>query len=135
MLLTTSICDATVLDGIRAGATGVLLKKMAHTELAEAVRTVARGEPVVHQAVLPILFTAVRTTPPAPVPLAAPTLLTARERTVLHLVAAGLANASIAERLNITVATVKRHLSTVFMKLEVRNRAEAVTTAHAQHEL
>ena len=92
----------------------------------------ARGEPVVHRAVLLLLFNAIRATPMAGVPPPVPALLTVREQTVLQLVAAGRANASIADRLNITVATGKRHLSTIFAKLEVSNRSEAVAAARGR---
>lgn len=90
----------------------------------------ARGEPVVHRTVLPMLVQAVRRSPGAPPTPPGAVRLTAREQTVLRLVVAGLTNAHIAERLTITVPTVKRHLSTIYAKLNVSNRHEAVAAAH-----
>lgn len=132
VLLTTSGDAPAGVEGICAGATGVLLKNAAWPEFVEAVRVAARGEPVVDRAVLPTLVNAIRGIPVAPPFPPAAALLTAREHTVVQLVAAGLTNASIADRLTITVATVKRHLSTIFAKLEVSNRSEAVAAARGR---
>jgi DNA-binding NarL/FixJ family response regulator len=133
VLLAAHTSDREVIEGIRAGARGFLLKTCARMDLVEAIRAVARGDPVVHPALLPTLFDAVRYVPPPAATLPASPILSAREQTVLQLVAAGLTNARIAERLTITVATVKRHLSTIFEKLEVTNRHDAVAAAHAAH--
>ena len=129
LLLTTFDDDEYVLDGLRAGAKGYVLKSAIKTQLVEAIRTVARGESVLHPVVIEKVIDFVRQTPSALPPPDSQHILSPRELEVLRLVKLGWSNQQVAERLGITEATVKRHLSTVYEKLHVTNRTEAVEQA------
>ncbi|TDW23372.1 response regulator [Kribbella kalugense] len=124
LVLTTWDTDTDTLPAIEAGATGYLLKDAPQDELFNAVRQAAEGRTVLSPAVASRLVSAVRT--PAPSPLAA------RERQVLELVAKGTPNRDIARELFISEATVKTHLSHVFTKLGVTDRAAAVAKGYEQ---
>jgi DNA-binding NarL/FixJ family response regulator len=124
LVLTTWDTDTDTLPAIEAGATGYLLKDAPQEDLFNAVRQAAEGRTVLSPAVASRLVTAVRT--PAPSPLAA------RERQVLELVAKGTPNRDIARELFISEATVKTHLSHVFTKLGVTDRAAAVAKGYEQ---
>ncbi|WP_432892181.1 response regulator [Kribbella sp. CA-245084] len=124
LVLTTWDTDTDTLPAIEAGATGYLLKDAPQDDLFNAVRQAAEGRTVLSPAVASRLVTAVRT--PAPSPLAA------RERQVLELVAKGTPNRDIARELFISEATVKTHLSHVFTKLGVTDRAAAVAKGYEQ---
>lgn len=112
---------------IELGAVGYLLKSVSREELLAALRHVTAGRCYLQSEVTGSLLDQVagRTAPPPP-------SLTARERTVLRLVADGLANKQIGARLGISEETVKTHLKDVFARLGVVNRAEAVTKAIQQ---
>jgi len=122
LVLTTWDTDTDTLPAIEAGATGYLLKDAPQDELFNAVRQAAAGRTVLSPAVASRLVSAVRS--PAPSPLAA------RERQVLELVAKGTSNRDIARELFISEATVKTHLSHVFTKLGVADRAAAVAKGY-----
>jgi DNA-binding NarL/FixJ family response regulator len=122
LVLTTWDTDADTLPAIEAGATGYLLKDAPQDELFNAVRQAAAGRTVLSPAVASRLVSAVRS--PAPAALAA------RERQVLELVAKGTSNRDIARELFISEATVKTHLSHVFTKLGVTDRAAAVAKGY-----
>ncbi|GAA1614514.1 MULTISPECIES: response regulator transcription factor [Kribbella] len=124
LVLTTWDTDTDTLPAIEAGATGYLLKDAPQDELFNAVRQAAAGRTVLSPAVASRLVSAVRS--PAPAPLAA------RERQVLELVAKGTSNRDIARELFISEATVKTHLSHVFTKLGVTDRAAAVAKGYDQ---
>jgi DNA-binding NarL/FixJ family response regulator len=124
LVLTTWDTDTDTLPAIEAGATGYLLKDAPQDELFNAVRQAAAGRTVLSPAVASRLVSAVRS--PAPSPLAA------RERQVLELVAKGTSNRDIARELFISEATVKTHLSHVFTKLGVTDRAAAVAKGYEQ---
>jgi DNA-binding NarL/FixJ family response regulator len=124
LVLTTWDTDTDTLPAIEAGATGYLLKDAPQDELFNAVRQAAEGRTVLSPAVASRLVSAVRT--PAPSPLAA------RERQVLELVAKGTPNRDIARELFISEATVKTHLSHIFTKLGVTDRAAAVAKGYEQ---
>ena len=124
LVLTTWDTDTDTLPAIEAGATGYLLKDAPQDELFNAVRQAADGRTVLSPAVASRLVSAVRT--PAPSPLAA------RERQVLELVAKGTSNRDIARELFISEATVKTHLSHIFTKLDVTDRAAAVAKGYEQ---
>ncbi|HEY3559158.1 MAG TPA: response regulator transcription factor [Kribbella sp.] len=124
LVLTTWDTDTDTLRAIEAGATGYLLKDAPQEELFNAVRLAADGKTVLSPTVASRLVSAVRT--PAPTPLAA------RERQVLELVAKGTSNRDIARELFISEATVKTHLSHVFTKLGVADRAAAVAKGYEQ---
>ncbi|MFE9100146.1 response regulator transcription factor [Actinomadura geliboluensis] len=126
LVLTTFQDDADIVRAIEAGAAGYLLKDASRADLAAAVRDAAAGRRVLSPEVSARLA-AVDQTP-------APPVLSAREAEVLALVAEGLTNAQIGERLYIGQATVKTHLLRIFTKLGVSDRTAAVMTA-LQHGL
>ena len=118
--------DASVVAALRAGARGYLLKGAGHAEIVRAVRGVAAGEAVLGPAVAgPVLGRLTRPGEPA-LPE-----LTGREREVLALVARGLGNHAIARHLVISDKTVGNHLSNIYAKLGVTDRAAAVARARA----
>ncbi|MEU9333854.1 response regulator transcription factor [Streptomyces sp. NPDC048290] len=120
LIVTTYDSDADTLPAIEAGATGYLLKDAPPEELAAAVRTAAAGRTALAPAVAERLLIRLRT--PA-------TALTPRETDVLTLVAEGLSNQAVADRLHLTEGTVKSHLARVYTKLDVDSRTAAVATA------
>jgi DNA-binding NarL/FixJ family response regulator len=131
VILTTFDLDEYVVDALRAGASGFLLKDSPPEDLVRAVRTAAAGDALLSPAVTRRLLDAVvpRLPDRRPPPRALESL-TERELDVLRLVAQGLANAEIAERLVVTEATVKTHVSHVLAKLGLRDRVQAVVLAY-----
>ncbi|MER5768238.1 response regulator transcription factor [Streptomyces sp. NPDC001985] len=125
LVLTTYDTDSDTLPAIEAGATGYLLKDAPREDLVAGVRAAAQGRTVLSPAVASRLVTAVRT-PAGPARAA----LSAREREVLVLVARGTPNREIARELFISEATVKTHLTHVYGKLGVKDRAAAVAVAY-----
>lgn len=127
VVLTMSEEDATVLDAVRAGARGYLLKGAEPDEVLRAIGTVAGGG-VVFGAVLAAriadFFTAAPASAMSPFPQ-----LTAREQEVLDLVASGMSNQQIAGRLFLSQKTVRNHVSTVLTKLQAADRADAIIRA------
>ena len=121
LVLTTYESDASILSAIEAGASGYLLKAAPADELIAGVRSVAAGEVALSPAIAAQLVARVREPAPA--------VLTPRETEVLRLVAAGLSNRAIGERLFVGEATVKTHLLRAFEKLGVNDRTRAVTLA------
>jgi len=131
LMLTTFDIDDYVYEALGLGASGFLLKDAPAEELVRAVRVVAGGEALLAPTVTRRLIAEVtmrrsarRTPSPA---LAA---LTPREREILELVARGMSNTEIAEALFIAEQTVKTHVSKVFTKLDLRDRAQAVVLAY-----
>ena len=132
VILTTFHLDEYVVDALRAGASGFLLKDAPPEELVRAVRTAAAGNALLSPAVTRRLLDRVVARLPerdAPTP-AVLERLTDREAEVLRLVAQGLSNAEIAERLVVSEATVKTHVSHVLAKLDLRDRVQAVVLAY-----
>lgn len=130
---TTFDDDELVLQAVRAGAAGYLLKDVTLDRLMGAVRTLAAGGTLVQPAITERLLRAVRAgTPPEPAP--GMPELTDRERDVLRLLASGYANREIAAALFLAEGTVKNHVSSVLLKLGVRDRTSAVLRA-LQHGL
>ena len=125
--LTTYADDASVLGALRAGARGYLTKDAGAEQILAAVRAVARGEAALDPAVQHHVLAAL--TEPAASEL--PDGLTPREVEVLRLIAEGLTNAEIAERLVVSAATVKSHVNHIFAKTDVRDRAQAVVYAYS----
>lgn len=129
LVLTMSDDDRSLAAAMRVGARGYLLKDAEADEVAHAVRAVARGElvfgPGVAEHVLGLFAT-----PPAAAARPLPEL-SDREREVLTLMAAGLGNARIGTRLSVSPKTVANHASSIFAKLRVSGRVEAIARAHA----
>jgi DNA-binding NarL/FixJ family response regulator len=124
--LTTYADDASVLGALRAGARGYLTKDAGAEEIRAAMEAVARGEAALDPAVQHHVVAALAT----PAPAALPDDLTPREAEVLGLIADGLTNAEIAERLVVSAATVKSHVNHIFAKIGARDRAQAVVYAY-----
>jgi DNA-binding NarL/FixJ family response regulator len=131
MLLTTSESDDRALAALRAGASGLLLKDAEPAELVRAVQAVARGEASVSPGVTRRLIAELvaRPEPGRPSDKRLDEL-TAREREVMGLVAGGLSNDEIAERLVVSPATAKTHVSRAMIKLHARDRAQLVVFAY-----
>ncbi len=128
VILTTFDDDEVVFEALRAGALGYLLKDVSGSELAAAVRTVAAGGALIEPSVArKVLAEFARL--PQPPPAAPYGELTAREREILHLMAQGLNNRQIAERLYLAHGTVKNYISRIFDKLGVQDRAQAIVWA------
>jgi DNA-binding NarL/FixJ family response regulator len=135
IILTTFDDDEYIFEGLKAGARGYLLKDISSEEMAEAVRTVARGEaliqPSIARKVVAEFSRLAAGSPPAPErsPLKMPGALTERELDVLKALACGMSNKEIAAALVITEGTVKTHISNILAKLDVRDRTQAVLKA------
>ena len=131
IMLTTFELDEYVFEALHAGASGFLLKDVEPDELREAVRVVAGGDALLAPSVTRRLIQEFVAQPgrhrPPPEQLEQ---LTEREREVLGLVAQGLSNQEIAERLVISPATAKTHVSRVMMKLHAHDRAQLVVIAY-----
>jgi len=134
LILTTFDLDEYVVAGLRAGASGFLLKDVPPDELVNAIRTVASGDAVVAPGVTRrLLDRFVRRVPdedPLPVDGDRVAALTDREREVLDLIARGRSNLEIAAELHLSEATVKTHVSRILGKLELRDRVQAVIFAY-----
>jgi len=129
LVLTTFDRNEWVYEALRAGASGFLLKDVRGHRLTEAVRTVAAGEALLAPAITRRLIEEFVSRAPVP-PAAPPAVLTEREAEVLRLLAAGLTNAEIAERLFVEHSTVKTHVTRLLTKLGLRDRAQAVVFAY-----
>jgi DNA-binding NarL/FixJ family response regulator len=131
MLLTASEHDDQIFAALRAGAAGLLLKDTEPGELVRAVELLARGEALLAPSLTRRLIEELASRPDPQLP-ASELLdeLTAREREVVALVALGLSNAEIAERLVISPATAKTHVSRAMVKLHARDRAQLVVLAY-----
>ncbi len=116
-------------EALRAGATGYLLKNVSADELAAAVRSAAAGKATLAPEATEALIESTRKRTDIGFDL------TGRELEVLALLAAGSSNLEISQRLSVSVATVKFHLTNIFSKLGARNRVEAVTIALENHLL
>lgn len=132
IILTTFDLDEYVYEGLRAGASGFLLKDTLPADLLNAVRVVAAGDALIAPRVTRRLIEefARRPEPNSATPAAAMNQLTEREREVLELVARGQSNAEIAAGLYVSHATVKTHVSRLLMKLDARDRAQLVMIAY-----
>jgi len=131
LVLTTFGTDEYVADALRAGASGFLLKDAPPEQLVDAIRVVARGEALLDPAVTRSVITAaVRRRGRAHAERARLGDLTERETETLELLARGLSNTEIAERLTVSEATVKTHIGHLFTKLGARDRVQAVIFAY-----
>lgn len=129
LVLTTFDDDLLVLDALRAGARGYLLKDVTLDQLTEAVHTLANGGTLFAPAVTDRLVRAIQSGGSPAVTSPAPPELTARELDVLRLAASGYTNRQIADALFLAEGTVKNHLSSILMKLGARDRTSAVLRA------
>jgi DNA-binding NarL/FixJ family response regulator len=130
IILTTFDDDEYVFEGLRAGAMGYLLKDVSAEDLAEAIRRVAHGEALIQPSIARKVvaeFSRLQAAPPKSNQVL--DVLSERELEVLQLVAQGLSNREIAERLVITEGTAKNHVSNILSKLGVRDRTQAVLKA------
>jgi DNA-binding NarL/FixJ family response regulator len=132
LILTTFGLDDYIIEALRAGASGFLLKDAPVEELVRAVRTVAAGDAQLSPAVTKRLLDQVARRLPAAVTREAglPEALTDREQQVLRLLAIGMSNAEIASALVVSEPTVKTHVSSVLQKLGLRDRVQAVIYAY-----
>jgi DNA-binding NarL/FixJ family response regulator len=125
LVLTTFEMDEYVFEALRAGASGFALKRTPAKDLIQAVRTVASGEsllfPVSTRSVIERF--AVRSGKTMPE-------LSEREQEILRLLTRGMSNSEIAQELTVSVQTVKSHVAAILMKLDVRDRTQAVITAY-----
>jgi DNA-binding NarL/FixJ family response regulator len=128
IVLTTFDLDEYVYGALRAGASGFLLKDATPEHLLDAVRVVADGDALLAPGVTRRLIE--RFTDAMPVDSAVLDRLTEREREVLALVARGLTNAEIGERLYVSAATAKTHVGRLLSKLHARDRAQLVALAY-----
>jgi DNA-binding NarL/FixJ family response regulator len=131
VILTTFDDDEYVFEGLRAGARGYLLKDVSGADLAEAVRTVAAGGALIEPSVARKVFAEfARMAPPARQAGAGlPEPLSEREEEILGLLAQGLTNREIADRLSLAPGTVKNYVTAVLQKLGVRDRTQAAIRA------
>ena len=120
--------DDSVVAAMRAGARGYVLKDADQDELVRAVTAISRGEAIFSPAIAERLIRYFAALPPTASALAFPDL-TSREREILHLIAQGQSNAAIADRLVLSLKTVQNHVSNIFSKLQVADRAQAIVLA------
>ena len=134
IMLTTFDLDEYVYTALQVGASGFLLKDVSPEQLVAAVRLVAAGDALLAPSITRRLVE--RFARPTPTPMPSPRgpaeleSLTAREREVLLLMARGLSNSELAERLVVSEATVKTHVARVLDKLNLRDRVQAVILAY-----
>ncbi|MFG1709668.1 response regulator [Nonomuraea sp. M3C6] len=126
LMLTMYHDDDSVFAAMRAGARGYLLKGAEQDEIVRAIRAVAAGEAIFGPGIAQRVLGFFSAPPPADVPFPQ---LTDRERDVLDLIAAGRPNGEISRRLGISPKTVANHISSIFTKLQVADRAEAIIRA------
>jgi DNA-binding NarL/FixJ family response regulator len=132
LVLTTFDLDEYVYEALRAGASGFLLKDASADQLAEAVRVIAAGDALLAPGITRRLiaeFSRLGTTPRAPLKARVGDL-TERETEVLSLIAQGLSNAEIAQRLVVAEQTVKTHVGRILVKLGLRDRTQAAVFAY-----
>lgn len=132
LILTTFGLDEYVVESLRAGASGFLLKDAPPEDLVEAIRIVAAGDALLAPSVTRRLLDRIASRLPSAEETTIPALseLTERELEVLKLMAKGLSNAEIAEKLVVSEATIKTHVSRVLSKLDIRDRVQAVILAY-----
>ncbi|MET7718375.1 response regulator transcription factor [Streptomyces sp. NPDC005407] len=130
LVLTTYDTDEHILEALRAGASGFLVKDTKPADLLAAIRTVAAGESLLSPGPTSRLIARVLRIPDEPPATGGPDSLSDRERQVLALVARGLNNTEIAERLGLSPLTAKTHVSRIMGKLGARDRAQLVIVAY-----
>ena len=130
VILTTFDLDEYVFEALRVGASGFLVKDTEPVELIHGVRAVAQGDALLSPGVTRRLIAEFAARSKEPLPATDLGSLTDREREVMGLVAAGLSNEQIAERLVVSPATAKTHVSRILAKLGLRDRAQLVIAAY-----
>jgi len=130
VVLTTYSDDESILSALAAGAIGYLTKDAGRESILRALQAAASGQAVLDHAVQGRLVAAARTGPSAPASIRPPDGLTLREAEVLALIAGGLSNREIAERLFLGESTVKTHVNRILAKTRSRDQAQAVGYAH-----
>lgn len=130
LILTTFDLDEYVYAGLRAGASGFLLKSTPPGDLLSAIRVIAAGEGLLAPTVTRRLITEFARMPPPAGPTGNVDGLTARELEVLTLIARGLSNGEISAHLHVSAATVKTHIGNLLAKLGARDRAQLVIAAY-----
>ncbi|WP_406267700.1 response regulator transcription factor [Streptomyces sp. NBC_00191] len=130
LVLTTYDTDEHILQALRAGASGFLVKDTKPADLLAAIRTVAAGEALLSPGPTSRLIARVLRIPDDPPATGGPEGLSDRERQVLALVARGLNNSEIGERLGLSPLTAKTHVSRIMGKLGARDRAQLVIVAY-----
>jgi DNA-binding NarL/FixJ family response regulator len=135
IILTTFDLDEYAFGGLRAGASGFLLKDARPAELTSAIRAVAAGDAAVSGRVTRSMLEMFADRLPATAPIGTPptdptAALTPREREILLAIAAGLSNGEIGEKFYLTESTVKTHVGRVLAKLHLRDRVHAVIFAY-----
>ena len=132
LILTTFDLDEYVYEALKAGASGFLLKDAPPEDLVDAIRVVARGDALLAPAIMRRVIEEYVRNAPAAAAASSPRLeeLTARELEILRLVARGLSNAEIAREAFVSETTVKTHVAHILMKLQLRDRVQAVVFAY-----
>ncbi|MFI0929253.1 response regulator [Streptomyces sp. NPDC021012] len=140
LIVTTFDLDEYAYDGLRAGASGFLVKDAQPEELLSGIRAIAAGDAVVAPSLTRRLLDAYihhlpSTTAPPPPPSEDPRLatLTDREREILTVIGQGWSNTEIAERLHLAESTVKTHVGRILAKTGTRDRVQAVILAYDTH--
>jgi DNA-binding NarL/FixJ family response regulator len=128
LVLTMFETDETVFAAMRAGARGYLLKDVDQEDVIRAVKAVSRGDAIFSPAIAERLILYFAALKPTTADLSFPQL-TDREREILHLIAQGHSNAEISQRLILSIKTVQNHVSNIFSKLQVADRAQAIVRA------
>ncbi len=133
LMLTTFDLDEYVYEALRAGASGFMLKDTPPEQLVEAIHVVARGDALLSPTITKRVIEEFIRHPPSTIPQELPAQLeelTARELEVLGFMARGLSNAEIAKDLFVSETTVKTHVARILMKLQLRDRVQAVVFAY-----
>ncbi|MEU5111212.1 response regulator transcription factor [Streptomyces longwoodensis] len=134
VVLTTFADDDSLFPALRAGARGYLTKDAGGDEILRAVESVLSGDAGLSPSIQRRLLERLSEPAPAPAPPASepPDGLTAREAEVLLLIAEGLSNHEIAQKLHVSTATVKTHINNLFAKIGIKDRAQAVRYAYGK---
>ena len=132
LILTTFDLDEYVYEALRAGASGFMLKDTPPERLVEAIRVVAGGDALLSPTITRRVIEEFLRRPPASARVSPPELeeLTTRELEMLRYIARGLSNAEIGQKLYISDATVKTHITHILQKLGLRDRVQVVVVAH-----
>jgi DNA-binding NarL/FixJ family response regulator len=129
LILTAYDDDNYVLGLLEAGAAGYLLKSARGQDLVEAVRAIRAGESVLHPKIIEKLLKQAMIKPAGAVDRKIRDLLSAREMEMMKLLATGMSNKEIADKLYLSLRTVKAHMSNIFTKMTVASRSEALVEA------